>query len=131
MAVAAPASALRVTPATGREPGGLVTRGCEVRGRIEYPASIRIQGLVEGEIVAREEVVIDASGVARARIQADRIRVAGLVEGDLQATSRVEIAATGEVAGDIVAPAIVIEEGGVLEGRVRMGNRRGTDRPNA
>lgn len=109
--------------ATTGEPEGRVTPGCELRGRIEYDGSLRIQGLVEGEILARDEVVIEGQGVARARIQADRIRVSGLVEGDLQARTRVEITATGEVQGDIVAPTLNIADGGVFEGRARM--RRG------
>jgi cytoskeletal protein CcmA (bactofilin family) len=36
------------------------------------------------------------------------------------------------VVGDVAAPAVVIEEGGVLDGRCRMGRRnKPSDRPTA
>ena len=124
--MAAVAQQLRVAP--GSEPDGMVTQGCELRGRIEYDGSLRIQGLVEGEIIAKDEVEVDTRGVARARIQAASIRVSGLVEGDLQAQHRVEITATGEVLGDIVTPTLKIEDGGTFEGRCRMGRRASGER---
>ena len=111
----------------GAEPRGLVTPGCEIRGRIEYVGTLQVRGMVEGEIISQDDVIIATQGVARARIQADRIRVEGRVEGDLDAKTSVVIAAGGEVLGDIVTPAIAIEEGGFLDGTCKMGRRKGAD----
>jgi cytoskeletal protein CcmA (bactofilin family) len=51
--------------------------------------------------------------------------VAGSVRGTIRATDHVILHATAKVWGDIHTPALVMEEGAFLEGRVDMKREKG------
>jgi cytoskeletal protein CcmA (bactofilin family) len=53
-------------------------------------------------------------------VQAERLVVLGNVKGDVVGKASVEIRAGGRLVGDVQTKSLVIEEGGVLEGRVAM-----------
>ena len=49
-----------------------------------------------------------------------RIFISGTVRGNIQAKKRVQIAAGGKVFADLDTTSLVIEDGGILEGRCAM-----------
>lgn len=67
------------------------------------------------------DVFIDKRGHVVAAVKASNVTVVGRLEGNVSARGRVEIKATARVKGDIVAPALRVESGATLEGRVRIG----------
>lgn len=46
--------------------------------------------------------------------------IAGTVLGPVIATERVEVQATAQIHGDIVAPRLLIQEGGCINGGIKM-----------
>jgi cytoskeletal protein CcmA (bactofilin family) len=54
----------------------------------------------------------------------------GTVNGDMSAKTRIEIHRTGRVHGDITTPALLIEEGGSLNGAVKMTQDESRRAPN-
>jgi len=56
-----------------------------------------------------------------AKVQAGVVVVAGQITGDVVAARRLHIEKSGRVEGDVQTPALLMEEGAVLNGRVRMG----------
>jgi cytoskeletal protein CcmA (bactofilin family) len=99
--------------------------GSHILGTLNFEASVRVEGNVEGDIVARGSIVVGESAVVKAQLTADTIVVAGKVTGDLVARSRVEVRAPGELHGNISTPSLVIHDGVVFEGRCSMGRMAG------
>src|SRR6185503_20916374 len=96
-------------------------KGCRVTGKLVFEGSVRIEGQVEGEIMAQDALVIGESAVVNAQINGTAIVIHGKVTGDVNARKRLEIQAPGKVFGNISAPCLVIHEGVVFERQCTMG----------
>ena len=90
------------------------------KGTLHSGQSIRIDGVVEGDIQSKGDVVVGEKSRVRANIVAKRIIVAGEVIGNIEALQGLEIASTGKVFGDISGARLIIEKGAVYRGRVNM-----------
>ncbi len=92
-----------------------------VSGVIKSDGGLRIDGHVEGHIDVAGNIVIGEGAVVRVDTLIGRnITVGGVVTGNIECGGRLEILATGRVEGDIVADAIMIDQGGVFQGASRM-----------
>jgi cytoskeletal protein CcmA (bactofilin family) len=91
-----------------------------LRGEIECPGDLAIQGTVEGPIEAQGRVWISRRGAVRGEVRARSAEVAGELEGSLSALERIEIKPDGRVTADLRAPRILIADGARFEGRVFM-----------
>lgn len=98
-----------------------LAKGSRIEGRLSFEGSVRIDGLVEGEIDAQGTVTIGDTAAIRAQITAGSIVVKGKVVGDLVARKRIELHAPGCLKGNITTPSLVIHEGVVFEGHCSMG----------
>jgi hypothetical protein len=67
------------------------------------------------------DVIIEKRGQLAAPIRAKDLIIKGKVKGDVEARGRVEITRTGEVQGNVTAPSLVVESGGMITGQVRIG----------
>jgi cytoskeletal protein CcmA (bactofilin family) len=80
-----------------------------------------IEGKVEGKVdLPNNQLTVGANGTVQAEINAKSVVVVGRVSGNVQGTERVEIQATGIVEGDVTAPRLVVAEGAVLNGAIKM-----------
>lgn len=104
--------------------GGLnsvIGEGSQLVGRLRIQGSIRIDGVLEGSLMASDVVVIGRTGRARADLRAREIVVSGTVEGKLIAEERVELQAGARVEGDMWAQSLAIAEGVLFMGSCSMG----------
>ncbi len=99
---------------------GFVDSGCTIRGELQFHSSFRLDGKVEGSVRSEAELVIGSEGVVEGEIEVARCVVGGTVRGTVKATERVVLHSTAKVWGDIYTPALVMEEGAALEGKVNM-----------
>ena len=107
---------------------GFVDSGCAIRGELEFENSFRIDGRVEGTVRSKSELLIGEDGQIEGEIEVARCVVGGTVRGAIRATTSVVLHATAKVFADIHTPALVMEEGAFLEGRVDM-ERAGGEKP--
>lgn len=98
----------------------LISQGVEVRGEINSPGSIRIDGLVEGKLFVKGDLIVGEKGYIKGEVHADNLILAGKIEGNIDAKGRFEIKATGTMSGDASCSVISIEEGAYLDGTSRM-----------
>jgi cytoskeletal protein CcmA (bactofilin family) len=108
------------TTPSQREFQALLGQGSRIEGRLSFDASVRIDGQVEGEIAAKETVLIGESAVVSAQIQGSTVIILGRVNGDVTARKRVELRAPGRLIGNLNTPALVIHEGVTFEGHCTM-----------
>lgn len=100
---------------------GFLDQGSHFEGELRFEQSFRIDGKVSGTIRSEGDLVVGEKGEIEGEIRVGRLFVSGVVRGEIHVTKRLSIHARGRVEGEVHAPALVIEEGGVLEGRCAMG----------
>jgi cytoskeletal protein CcmA (bactofilin family) len=91
------------------------------KGELTGDEDLEIDGNVEGDIKLPSHVLtVGPHGRVKAEITAKCVQVVGHVSGNVNATERVEVEATGIVEGDISAPRLLIQEGAVVNGAIKM-----------
>ncbi len=95
-------------------------KGSKVSGKLSFDGPARIDGQVDGEIHAKDSIVIGDTAVVTAQIKAASVVVAGKISGDIVASQRIEIRPSAKVLGNITAPVLVIHEGALFEGHCAM-----------
>ncbi len=111
----------RQEPAGARDVQAHLGPGSRIEGKLFFEGSVRIDGEVNGEINAKEAVIIGEGAVISAQIQANSVVVQGRVQGDLTARKRVELRAPARLIGNLNTPSVVINEGVIFEGHCTMG----------
>lgn len=108
----------------------LLGKGTLWKGEVHTGAtSLRIEGTVEGTIHSEGEVTIAPSGVVTGTVKAKHLIVTGKAEGVFKIEQCLEIHGTGCVEGDVEVGALVVDEGGILQGTcVRRGHKGGAPR---
>ena len=100
-------------------------KGCEYDGKLTFEGSVRIDGKFAGEIFSNDILLVGEGAFVKAEIDVGTIIVSGVVEGNISAKKMVELKAPAIVRGTITTPALMMEQGVVLEGSVKMEERAG------
>jgi cytoskeletal protein CcmA (bactofilin family) len=107
------------------EPGnsdfGWIGRGIEVKGDIAFADRLQVDGKTDGKLTSESgTLIIGETGQVEAQIDVGVCVVHGSVHGNLIAKSKLEIRKTGRVHGDVMTPVLLVEEGAVFNGAIRM-----------
>lgn len=89
-------------------------------GDLDTSGSLRIDGKLEGSIRRADTVVLGVGASMNGDVHAREVVIGGTITGNVHATERVELQATAIVTGDILTQTILVQEGGVVNGRVLM-----------
>jgi cytoskeletal protein CcmA (bactofilin family) len=89
-----------------------------VSGDLETDGALRIDGRLEGTIHRADLIVVGEGASIVGDVNGREVIVGGSVTGNIFASQRTELQSTGIVAGDIRSAAILIHEGGVVQGRL-------------
>lgn len=95
----------------------IISEGTVIEGNITHKTSLRIDGKVHGEITCEGDVYIGKTGYIDSIIRAKNIVVSGEVNGDIHAFERAHIQSTGKLTGSVTTKGIMIDEGGILNGK--------------
>ncbi len=98
----------------------IIASGTRIRGKILEAAGVCISGILEGEIECRGHVRITREGEVKGSIKAPFVLIEGKLNGNIESADRVEIKAAGRISGNIHTQKIVIDEGSIFHGQVRM-----------
>lgn len=98
-----------------RRPALVVGPGVTVRGDIEGPTDLHIQGEVVGSVTAMDVVVDDGARVA-GPVVAGALTVRGRITGAVQAQS-VRLCATARLEGDVVCDSLQVDVGARFSGQ--------------
>src|SRR5688572_22238232 len=99
---------------------GFLDRGTNVTGELEYSGTLRIDGNFHGSISTGDILIVGEHAVVHADIKVGEIEIHGKVFGNIESTRKVELSPTGRVRGDIETPVLIINPGGMLDGKTRM-----------
>jgi cytoskeletal protein CcmA (bactofilin family) len=97
----------------------IVGSDTRIAGKTSVKGTIRVDGIVEGDVQA-DWVVVGETGKILGNTRTRGMVVGGSVEGDIEATETVELREKATMVGEIHAPKLAISEGAVFDGRARM-----------
>ncbi len=107
----------------GKQPEAAMTVLSEadaLQGRLEMRGDGQLMGTFSGDVFCDGELLIGRDARLQANIQALNVTVAGFVRGNVVATGRLKITSTGRLEGDARVGALVVAEGGVHFGVIRV-----------
>jgi cytoskeletal protein CcmA (bactofilin family) len=105
------------------EPGewiGFLDKGVKLEGTLELSGTFRIDAAVKGNIISGQSLILGEDSKVEGQIEGNHVVVGGRFDGVIKAKGRVEIQAKGVVTGEIHSPCLVIEAGGIFDGRCHM-----------
>lgn len=111
---------LAAQPAPVGEVHAYFGKGSRISGKLNFEGTVRVDGKVEGEIYAKDTLIIGESADVTAEIRATNVTIRGLVRGDVHALARIEILPPGRLYGNISTPSLVVGEGVIFEGSCTM-----------
>ena len=102
------------------EMNAFLGKNTEFDGKLSFSGSVRVDGNFKGEISGDGTLIVGDSAAIQADVRVAHLIISGEIRGSLFAGERIEIHAPGKVFGNIQAPAVVMDEGVIFDGRCRM-----------
>lgn len=100
---------------------------CQKRATLE---DLRVAGTHPGRFLATcGDILVERTSILNLEIVAKNVVVHGRVCGAVSAQESVEIGPTGRVIGDVRAPKIVVQDGGVIQGQCEILSRNAATNP--
>jgi cytoskeletal protein CcmA (bactofilin family) len=99
---------------------GFLDKAVRFEGTIEVPGTFRLEADVRGTIISSGSLTLGEGARVDGQIQGNHVVVGGRFDGAIFAKGRVEILPKGIVTGEIHAPCVVIEAGGIFDGVCHM-----------
>jgi cytoskeletal protein CcmA (bactofilin family) len=98
----------------------VLAREDAVSGRLEIKGSGQVLGNFSGQIDCEGDLYVGPEAHIEADIRSSRVTISGFVKGNVVAVSRLKITNTGRLEGDARVGALVVLEGGVHHGVIRV-----------
>jgi cytoskeletal protein CcmA (bactofilin family) len=98
----------------------IVAAGLTVTGNLDADGVVRIEGRVTGNVSAAGQILLSEGGVVDGDLKTREAVLAGEVRGSVTAEDRIEVQPTALVHGDLITPRLLIQEGGRINGAIRM-----------
>jgi cytoskeletal protein CcmA (bactofilin family) len=102
--------------------GGLsiVAKDLTISGDLQAEGVIRVEGRVIGNVHAGDQVLISEGGIVEGDVVTREAIIGGRVHGCVTAEERAELQASSVVHGDIATRRLLVQEGGQVNGTVKM-----------
>jgi len=98
----------------------IIGKDIQIKGTINAGGTIRVDGLVEGEISTKGDIIVGETGEIRAQIKARSATIAGSVHGNTDVMDKLELTSSAKLYGDIKTGILIIGEGAVFKGVCEM-----------
>jgi cytoskeletal protein CcmA (bactofilin family) len=89
-------------------------------GRLQLKGGGQLLGNFSGQVECDGDLLIGPEAHVEADIRSDRVTIAGFLRGNVVAVNRLKITNTGRLEGDAKVGALVVQEGGVHHGVIRV-----------
>jgi cytoskeletal protein CcmA (bactofilin family) len=99
---------------------GFIDQGVTLEGTLTVKGTFRVDGNVKGNNNSEQTGVLGEGAKVEGQIEGNRVVIAGRFDGVIFAKGRVEIQAKGVVTGEVLSPCMVIDPGGIFDGRCHM-----------
>src|SRR6266700_507818 len=103
----------------------IIGTGMRIVGDISADGVVKIEGTVVGTVQAAKQVLVAKGGEVEGDVVSREAIIGGEVRGGIYAEERVELQATSVVHGDDSTKRLFVQEGGEINGVLRMGEDAG------
>ena len=105
---------------SGDGPLSLIGSNTSVEGKLTTEGSVRIDGKLVGDVVAKASVAVGLTGMVEGSITGKNIALAGRVKGHVTAAEKLILESKAVMRGDIRAVKLVVDEGATFDGNCGM-----------
>ena len=95
----------------------IINKGCSLNGSLDFKGYLIVAGTVEGVLNA-ESVIAEEGSFIKADVTSEMLAIAGRFEGNIIVTGTLTLLGTANVQGSIQCGNLVVEEGGILNGKI-------------
>ena len=99
---------------------GFLDKSVRLEGTLELGGIFRVEAEVRGTIISSQTLLLGDGARVEGQIEGNHVVISGRFNGVIFAKGRVEIRPKGIVTGEIHAPCLVIEPGGIFDGQCHM-----------
>ena len=97
----------------------ILGEGAVFEGNISCEGSMKVEGILKGNVKADHTLVVGPNGSVTGDINAGGVIIFGEVNGKIDARS-LEIKSTGRITGEILIETLITEAGGVMRAKCEM-----------
>jgi cytoskeletal protein CcmA (bactofilin family) len=101
----------------------LIGEGTVFNGNIELTSSIKIDGIVNGNITTSADVIIEETATIYGEICAECVLISGTTTGNIYARDQITITSTARVKGDVITPGFIVDVGSEFIGKCEIIDR--------
>ena len=94
----------------------IISEGSEFKGNVKTSGEIQIDGVLNGNVRAKQ-IVVGVNGNVRGNVTANFLRICGKIEGEIRAET-LEIVSSATVKGNVFKKTISIESGSKVTGNI-------------
>ena len=98
----------------------VLARDDALSGKLQIRGGGQVLGNFSGQIECDGDLLIGPEAHVEADIRSARVTIAGFVRGNVVAENRLKITSSGRLEGDARVGALVVQEGGVHHGVIRV-----------
>jgi cytoskeletal protein CcmA (bactofilin family) len=98
----------------------LISTNTVLEGKMTSEGSVRIDGKLVGDLVAKANAAVGLTGTVDGSIKAKNVALAGRLKGSVTAAEKLILESKSIVKGDIRAARLVVDEGATFDGHCTM-----------
>ena len=107
-------------PHAAEQKATVLGRDDALSGRLILKGGGQLLGNFSGQVECDGDLLIGSEAHVEADIRSERVTIAGFLRGNIVASSRLKITNTGRLEGDARVGSLVVQEGGVHHGVIRV-----------
>ncbi|MDH4042928.1 MAG: polymer-forming cytoskeletal protein [Gemmatimonadota bacterium] len=98
----------------------IIAPGAKLEGELSTTGVVKVEGTIVGTVRADRQVLVARGGTVEGDVHSAEAIIGGRVEGGVSATERIEVQGGAVIHGDVNTKSLVVQEGGEINGLVRM-----------
>jgi cytoskeletal protein CcmA (bactofilin family) len=104
----------------------IIGSGTKVVGDIDTNGDLRIDGVIEGNIVSKGKLVLGSAGSIKGTIKCVNAEISGSFEGKIEVSELLSLKSSAVFKGEMLVNKLSIEPGAVFNGNCSMTDERQT-----
>jgi len=105
----------------GKDEVTIISAGVTIEGKVMSNGSIRIDGVINGNISADGNVTVGENGEINGEVNGEVVTIGGKVIGTIIAREKLTLEAKSVLKGDLNSKILVVEAGAKFDGKSMMG----------
>jgi cytoskeletal protein CcmA (bactofilin family) len=94
--------------------------GTELKGDIDTQTSMRVDGIIVGNVSCGGKLVLGQKGLITGNINVKQAEIEGTIQGDLKVTETLILRSSARIDGNMITSKLTIEDGAVFNGQCVM-----------